>query len=392
VDKYVCGGCFGDECIQEFVSEEAVSNKCSYCDKQAPVPIAAEISSVAEFIEDGLRSEFGDAVENLPWESAEGGWQGRTWDTYELLTDKAELGIESDDLLSDLISLLPEIDWCDYDPFGLPKNRELAIDWRRFSELVKHNMRYVFFRVESHHDETELPWERGESYEILYRIGELVNELQLFKTIPPWNIFFRARVHDSQKYADVGNLGPHLRIGAKNANRFSPAGIAMFYGALDIDTAIAEVEDCARKPQRIASVGRFENIHALHVIDLSNLPPYPSIFNGQTQDGRAPLRFLKSFVQDCTQSVVKDGGEHIDYVPTQVVTEFFRYLFKDSDGNSCDGLLYPSVRNQSGVCCVIFCSAEDCTQDRQPLKEPWGSPKAALLSLDSRGIVHRTLP
>ncbi len=391
MDKYVCGECLPDECIRQFIAQNAVSRTCSYCARESGNSIAADVSKVAEFIEAGLKSEFGDAVEHLPWESREGGWQGTTWYTHELLRDEVDLEIESAELFDDLVGFLPDIDWCDYDPFDLSENKKLAIDWQSFSQLVKHRMRYVFFRVPSHFDDTQLLRERREPYDVLYRIGDFVNELGLRRIMPPGSDFFRARVHRSQRFSDAASLGPHMSTGAKYANRFSPAGIAMFYGALDVDTAIAEVYDCPERPSEIASIGRFENTRALHVIDLNNLPPYPSIFNGQTQDQRAPLRFLKEFVRDCTESIVKDGREHIEYVPTQVVTEFFRYIFTDADETPCDGLLYPSSRRDGGVCSVIFCSGEDCTQDRQPLKI-WGGTREGLLSLDTRSVVCRNLP
>jgi hypothetical protein len=57
---------------------------------------------------------------------------------------------------------------------------------------------------------------------------------------------------------------------------------------------------------------------------------------------------------------MKDGREHIDYVPTQVVTEYFRHVFKDGDGQPVKGILYPSARQDGGVCCVLFFEADQC--------------------------------
>lgn len=165
----------------------------------------------------------------------------------------------------------------------------------------------------------------------------------------------------------------------------------MFYGAFAEETAIAEVYDCPVKPKRIVSVGRFENLRALRLLDFTKLPSYPSIFNGQTQDERGPLRFLHHFVWDSTRGITKDGREHIEYVPTQVVTEFFRHILTDGDGNHFDGLLYPSAKHEGGICCVIFFSNEDCTQNREPLKN-WAGSKEATLSLDVKATIHRNLP
>jgi len=138
MDKYVCGECFEDECVKNFIAGNAVSRRCSYCDRESDQENCAEISDVAEFIQDGLESEFDYAVNCLPFESREGGYQGVTYETYELLTDHAELGFENEALLQDLLGLLPDDLWCDQDPFRLPPDEELRFDWGRFSELVKH--------------------------------------------------------------------------------------------------------------------------------------------------------------------------------------------------------------------------------------------------------------
>lgn len=390
MDKYVCGQCFDDEFIKDFISDNALRKKCSYCGNESEELIAADVSKVGEFIEDALRSEYGDAVEWLPWESAEGGWQGTTYYTYELL-DEIELGLENEELFSDLIQLLPSIDWCDRHPFQLSEDKELRFDWDRFSDIVKHKMRHVFFRLEQRARVSAFGEHEAEPYEILYRIGELVKEFRLCKVVGPGESLFRARLNRCERFTTVADLGPPTQQRAQYPNRFSPAGIPMFYGASDEETAIAEVYDCPNKPKRVVSVGRFENLRALRLLDFTKIPSYPSIFNGQTQEERGPLRFLHHFGWDSTKGITKDGREHIEYVPTQVVTEFFRHVLTDADGNHFDGILYPSAKHEGGICCVIFCSNEDCTQNREPLKS-WDGLKEATLSLDVKATIHRDLP
>lgn len=390
MDKYVCGQCFDDEFIKDFISENALSKKCSYCGKESEEFIAADISEVATFIEDGLRSEYGDAVEWLPWESAEGGWQGTTYYTYELL-DEIEIGVESDELLTDLNGLLPDINWCEYNPYKLAQDKKLMFDWGRFTDQVKHRVRYVFFQLDRQAKDSQAFENVEQPYKVLFRIGDLVKEFGLCKIVAPGESLFRARLHRCERFSTVADLGPPPQELARYPNRFSPAGIPMFYGASDEETAIDEVYDCPNKPKRIVSVGRFENLRALRLLDFTNLPSYPSIFNGQTQDDRAPLQFLHRFVWDSTKGITKDGREHIEYVPTQVVTEFFRHILTDGDGNHFDGLLYPSAKHKGGICCVIFCSNEDCTQNSQPLKS-WAGLKEATLSLDVKSTIRRDLP
>jgi hypothetical protein len=121
------------------------------------------------------------------------------------------------------------------------------------------------------------------------------------------------------------------------------------------------------------------------------LPSYPGIFNGQTQAERAPLQFLHRFVRECTQPIAKDGSEHIDYIPTQVVTEFFRHIFTDTEGKRLDGILYPSSKRNGGICCVLFCLNENCTEDNKPIERPYEQINP-LLSLETFSTEYRTLP
>jgi RES domain len=62
------------------------------------------------------------------------------------------------------------------------------------------------------------------------------------------------------------------------------------------------------------------------------------------------LLFLFSFARDLSKPVILDGREHIEYVPTQVVTEYMRRL----PDAAIDGILHASAQS-AGTSCVIFC-------------------------------------
>lgn len=58
------------------------------------------------------------------------------------------------------------------------------------------------------------------------------------------------------------------------------------------------------------------------------------------------LCFLQKFIHDITLPVELDGREHVDYVPTQVFTEYLRYAFLAR----VDGLTFPSVQGPGTRC------------------------------------------
>jgi len=57
-----------------------------------------------------------------------------------------------------------------------------------------------------------------------------------------------------------------------------------------------------------------------------------------------------------------DGYEHIEYVPTQVVTEYFRYVVPEIAIYKIDGIVYPSAKEGGKNCCVLFFDNDECKE------------------------------
>ena len=104
----------------------------------------------------------------------------------------------------------------------------------------------------------------------------------------------------------------------------SPAGIVMTYVSEDAATALAETAD---KPGTYA-VGQFRALRDITILDLADLPPIPSLFEEISDtlpyDPHKALRFLHRLADDISRPIERDDRVHIEYVPTQVVTEFLR--------------------------------------------------------------------
>ena len=61
------------------------------------------------------------------------------------------------------------------------------------------------------------------------------------------------------------------------------------------------------------------------MIDMTALPELPSLFEDVAQRYDTVL-FLRRFAEDIVLPIELDGREHIEYVPTQVFTEYLRYV------------------------------------------------------------------
>jgi RES domain-containing protein len=132
------------------------------------------------------------------------------------------------------------------------------------------------------------------------------------------------------------------------SNRMSPAGIPMFYGAEDEATAIAETYTPSPGTPAVVTVGKFRTARPAWVVDLTALPPFPSLFDQERRHLRGPLRFLRAFVKDLSKPIKKDGREHIGYVPTQIVTDYLRHVFRTETGHRARGVIFPSTRKKGG--------------------------------------------
>ncbi len=66
-------------------------------------------------------------------------------------------------------------------------------------------------------------------------------------------------------------------------------------------------------------------------------------------------------MRELSKPIEKDGREHIEYVPTQIVAEYLKYKCKsiDSKRKRIKGILYPSSRC-NGISCALFLRNTHC--------------------------------
>ena len=125
----------------------------------------------------------------------------------------------------------------------------------------------------------------------------------------------------------------------------------MLYLASNRVTALREV----RKDQ--AKVGSWRTTRPIRVLDLRDLPPVPGVFSEATRIDALTLRFLHQFANDIMQPVARDSRVHIDYLPSQVVTEFLRdYQFRDSP---LEGVVYGSTVHPRGWNLALFLGPQE---------------------------------
>jgi hypothetical protein len=175
-------------------------------------------------------------------------------------------------------------------------------------------------------------------------------------------------------YRKVAELGPAPANKANN-NRFSPAGVSMFYGADSEDTAIKET--FAADSTVHGAVGKFALGRPVKILDLAELPVRPSIFDKEQSEVFHTLRFLEGFAEDVSRPVGSEIDDKMEYLPTQLFTEGLRRL-KDLQ---IDGIRYSSSRTGE-PCYVLFATSADCRDLLAP-------DRGEMLVLDTSSVHER---
>lgn len=365
----VCGRCFADPYIKSFIDDAADSSECDFCDRKSRTKnIAAPLDEVVDFILEAVNREYEHAVEALGWDGAEGGYQGAHWDSYDLI-EQIGLDLPTDDgrLHEILVKCFGDEPWCDRNPYAQRPDERLVSSWKRFCKFIKYKRRYFFFQ---HKDEELLvPGEYLGPAELLEFIGGTVESLGLVKTLPGGYLIYRARQFKAgQTLKSSYDFAPPPVEKAVKSNRMSPAGVVMFYGSDSTRTAVAEIDD---DPKLGIAVGTFRTTRAANIVDLTKLPRRFGFFERQADSderNRYNLAFLHSFVMSVAAKVEPGEREHVDYVPTQVVTEWFRTVFQNR-GSGVDGILYPSTQHPGGCSLVLFANRYDVVLNPTEVKD-----------------------
>ena len=344
----VCSHHFDNYGLKEFVLRNADWGNCDYCNSKRKV---IAIADLLKFIGQQINYFYRSADdESISFESREGGYQGPVFDGYDLL-EKIELDVDNDILRKHISTCFQNQMWCKKNPFDPFENKILLYNWNKFSETVKHKSRYVFFQTDFNESYYDTP-----VHNILNRIGRIVEDLSLFKSIKIGTKIYRSRQHKNENDILSGkNITSPPNEYAKFSNRMSPAGISMFYGGFDSKTCYLETVDFKKiLDNPYYTTAYFKNNRVLTLIDLTKLPEIPSIFDESWGKFLYVILFMKDFIKDLSKDIARDDKEHYEYVPTQIVTEFFRYSFKAQNKIPVDGIIYPSAKNRDKNALVLF--------------------------------------
>lgn len=354
VGKLVCSDCVNEPDLWRLAEANPAQDQCDYCQQgnKPTLPVAA----IQEALYRVVGAYYAEPAQaGTPYD--EGSYVVEPVSTDEVL---GNLGFDpAPELLEEIIEAdivgawvsAANGHWCDSHAHEVKLG-----SWSTFTYVVKHYTRFNFQRMTGDHHFLQI--------EVADMLEVVAEELMpLIRNVAAGTKVYRARhLADGELEAmSAGLMGAPPKERA-SAGRMNPPGIPYFYASYAAQTALLEIGD----PQagRTAVAATFVVNRTLRVIDLTQLPDAPSVFAIDLKDVREKAIFLGKFVQSITQPVRKDGQEHIDYVPSQVVCEYLAQVFRAENDAPLNGLIFPSVAHPGGVNLVVFPVGEWFQSDR----------------------------
>lgn len=343
-EGHVCESCVDDDYLKHVISQNLVASECDFCGASSDEDIAAPVEVLMPSLAGAVHHFFNDPTSaGVPWDD------GPVFEGEGTIDMLMSLPLECNDELFEVVSAaFTNTDWVPAagGHFASTHDHKVLNDsWGTFVHAVKHETRFHFHRSTL---ERDADWDVMSPGETLSALGRVSTIAGLVRTVEAGKKLYRARTKAQGEswVPDEQSMGAPPKNLAR-AGRMNPAGISYLYCALEPQTAAAEI---VSNPPLELVMASYEAVRDLRILDLFNMPDVPSIIDDGRRHTYEPLLFLHRFVEEVCRPVSKNGGEHIDYVPSQVVCEWFSHVFSpDGDESQLDGLMYPECRATGGM-------------------------------------------
>lgn len=357
-----CIHCFKNEFIQEVVKGEQELGVCDYCDMDGEEEVwVAGVYVIGDFIREKLGQAYKNATtDDVPYHvlrSLATTIEDVLWNSEDIFSEYLDNNDDIPKLIKDMFKYSGpswhDIAQGDVDEWEKGYAEIVKIDefyasqddnyfryqWDDFTHVVKHVNR--FFDIGSNRTREAML----DEFQIIFEKMEC--------SLPKGTLFWRARLNPKNPVETIEEqlkeCGPPPRNYSK-ALRMNPAGITYFYGSDDLETCKNEIRT---KIGDHVIYGRFSTKKNLRILDLSKVvyigaksifdPDYNHHFNWATE-------FLEGFVEEVSKPIDDDDAS-IEYVPTQILSEYIRKL-------GYDGVRYRSSKTGC-LNYTLFCGRDE---------------------------------
>ncbi|MBQ6305026.1 MAG: RES domain-containing protein [Bacteroidales bacterium] len=347
--KFLCADHYQNKYLKKYISDNGAAGVCSYCGKHTKVLDLSDFveyvgGKLADWLEDidnaGLfleKSFYDNDLEEIPGYQRASGYiapdDASYYETNNEVMDDFDLESDNSTLNKDLSSCLYMERKIRRDPTSMILSDELSYRWEQFCRLVKGERRYTFFKSPLFDLADGQNSDNGLS-DILSELGGVIHAAE--SIIPAGTQLFRCRPANNGESVTKFEHITAPPMSAAKTNRLSPVGISIFYGSFDNDTPYKETKNYETQQRDCYYLGSFHTNCDLSVVDLTTLE-CDFWMDGLWQE----TLFLKRFHKEITKAIMPED-EEVEYVPSQIFTEYLRYLCKNKEGAAYDGIIYSS--------------------------------------------------
>ncbi|WP_458682731.1 RES family NAD+ phosphorylase [Prescottella equi] len=347
--RYVCARCLTPEALDVLAPNLIEDEPCTFCSAAGPTVDFETFMTKFMYM---IGRQYGDAHAQGVL-VIDGEYFAKVWSGDEIADAHSDLALTNADAITFVREALDgDRVWAYRD--GLePPDEAMRFAWSRLSDTVKYRQRYIFLSEEDGGRPDELS-----PRQYLEKLDQIIHDNAMTLTLPKGSEIYRVRPYDATRdfplvAAELGSAPADLA----GPNRMSPAGISMFYGSENLDTAIAETTNGRTAPA--VAVGRWRTVQDLHLVDLTKEIPRSNLFaaaHGADSDFETHFNgsYLRRFAEEIA-APIRPGIPHIEYVPTQVVTEYLRF----ARHGAYDGIRFNSAKNGQPNY-VLFAHALQC--------------------------------
>ncbi|MEI6716038.1 MAG: RES family NAD+ phosphorylase [Verrucomicrobiota bacterium] len=307
-DKYVCEECVFDDGLKAYFSERCSPSGvlCSYCGGSAKsIPVADLQAYVRQFFRYV-------AIETVS-PRVDGEWVVPGKDAEDCLEELLR-GHVSDAVFDDLSNNLLDYVYCEPDWSTSPLTDQWKGQWEDFSKHVQYDGTDFYFAKEVIHRERN--HDERHPLEFYNAIAAALLRADALSLLPSGTPITRVReTHVPKEFLEL--TSPPAQFAG--ANRFSPQGVAMFYGATDFQTACKEIKVPEGTP---ITKGEFATIRDLALIDFTATKIPRGKFDPDWIGNYHIAEFLEGFLADIRKDV-KGQPASPEYLPTQALCDFF---------------------------------------------------------------------
>jgi hypothetical protein len=351
--RQICSVCVGESFLRDKIKREGQDARCFYCEDEGKT---ISIEDLADHVDAAFEEHF-EVTPNEPTafeysmtKETDFQWYREGQPPADAIGDAAEIGPDAAEdvrlLLADrhydhetakMGDECPFKQGVHYDEKGVD-DAAYQEQWADFERRLRQEARF-FSRT---------------GFEILTEIFQGVHDHKtrdgrsaVVSAGPGHSVaaIYRARVFQSDAQLKAALERPDLGIGpppwrSAPAGRMNARGISVFYGAVDIKTALSEV----RPPvgSRVA-VAQFEIIRPIKLLDVRVLEEASvagSIFDSGWLPRLERAAFLKRLSEKISRPVMPDD-EPFDYLITQAIADYL------ATEQNLDGVIYPSAQTDS---------------------------------------------